>query len=98
MSLVRKDAPNFKAPAVMPNLEFGDISLSDYKGKYVLLFFYPLDFTFVCPTELISFHNAHSEFQKLECEVLGVSVDSKFSHLAWIKESKKNGGLGGKLN
>ena len=82
----------------MPNLEFKDISLSDYKGKYVVLFFYPLDFTFVCPTEIVAFHDAHSEFEKLNCEIIGVSVDSKFSHLDWIKQSKKEGGLGGKLN
>jgi len=89
MSLVRKQAPSFKATAVMPDLEFKTVSLDDFNGKYLLIFFYPLDFTFVCPTEIISFNDASSEFEKLGCSLLGVSVDSQFSHLAWIKEEKK---------
>ena len=70
------------------------MSLSDYKGKYVLLFFYPLDFTFVCPTEITAFSDRYDEFAALNCEVLGVSVDSKFSHLAWIQTDRKSGGVG----
>jgi len=88
-SLVTKDAPCFSGQAVMPNNQFKNVSLSDFKNKYLVVFFYPLDFTFVCPTEILSFNDAYSEFKKLDCEVVGVSVDSHFSHLAWIKESKK---------
>ncbi len=93
-ALVDKPAPNFTAQAVMPDGSFKEIKLSDYKGKYVILFFYPLDFTFVCPTEIIAFSNSMDEFKKRKCEVLGVSVDSHFSHLAWRNTDRKNGGLG----
>ncbi|XP_032463496.1 peroxiredoxin-1-like [Phocoena sinus] len=72
----------------------GDISLSDYKGKYVVFFFYPLDFTFVCPTEIIVFSDREEEFKKLNFQVIGASVDSHFCHLAWINTPKKQGGLG----
>src|SRR5262249_36902544 len=68
--------------------------LSDYKGQYVLLFFYPLNFTFVCPTELVAFSDSMDEFTKRGCAVIGVSVDSKFSHLAWVNTPRKEGGLG----
>jgi alkyl hydroperoxide reductase subunit AhpC len=91
---VTKEAPNFTATAVV-NEEFRPVSLADYRGKYVVLFFYPLDFTFVCPTEIIAFSDRIEEFKKRNCEVLGVSVDSHFSHLAWIKMARKDGGLGG---
>ena len=91
--LVQKPAPDFKADAVV-NGAFETISLSDYKGKYVVLFFYPLDFTFVCPTEIISFNDHLKEFAKRNTVVLGVSVDSKFTHLAWINTPRKAGGLG----
>jgi alkyl hydroperoxide reductase subunit AhpC len=91
---VQKEAPNFTATAVV-NEEFKTIQLSDYRGKYVVLFFYPLDFTFVCPTEIIAFSDRVEEFQKRGCEVIGVSVDSQFSHLAWIKMARTEGGLGG---
>jgi peroxiredoxin (alkyl hydroperoxide reductase subunit C) len=74
--------------------EFMDISLSQYKGKYVVLFFYPLDFTFVCPTEITAFSDKYEEFKKLNTEVLGVSVDSQFSHLAWVQTPRNEGGLG----
>ncbi len=94
MLQVGQAAPDFKAGAVLANGEFKDISLSDYKGKYVLLFFYPLDFTFVCPTEIIAFSDAVAEFEKRNVQVLGVSIDSKFSHLAWRKTPKKEGGIG----
>jgi peroxiredoxin (alkyl hydroperoxide reductase subunit C) len=91
--LVQRQAPQFKAQAVV-NDQFREISLSDYKGKYVVLFFYPLDFTFVCPTEIIAFQEKLSEFKKRNTEVIGVSVDSHFSHLAWINTPRKEGGLG----
>ena len=71
-----------------------DISLSGLKGKYVVLFFYPLDFTFVCPTEITAFSDRYDEFSSINTEVLGVSVDSKFSHLAWIQTERNAGGLG----
>lgn len=80
---IGKPAPDFKATAVVDGA-FKEVKLSDYKGKYVVLFFYPLDFTFVCPTEIIAFSNRAEDFRKLGCEVLGVSVDSQFTHLAWI--------------
>tara|TARA_B100001094_G_C18132235_1_gene772921 strand:- start:683 stop:1261 length:579 start_codon:yes stop_codon:yes gene_type:complete len=92
--LVGKQAPDFKATAVVDG-EFKEISLSDYKGKNVLLFFYPLDFTFVCPTELHAFQEKHDEFQSRDTEVIGVSIDSQFSHLAWLNTSKEDGGIEG---
>uniref|UniRef100_A0A6B2EKL0 thioredoxin-dependent peroxiredoxin n=1 Tax=Phlebotomus kandelakii TaxID=1109342 RepID=A0A6B2EKL0_9DIPT len=90
---VQQPAPSFKGTAVV-NGEFKEISLNDFKGKYLVLFFYPLDFTFVCPTEIIAFSDRISEFRKLNTEVVGVSVDSHFSHLAWTNLDRKNGGLG----
>jgi alkyl hydroperoxide reductase subunit AhpC len=90
---VTKPAPDFTADAVV-NGEFKTIKLSDYRGKYVVLFFYPLDFTFVCPTELVAFSDQIDEFKKRGCEVLAVSVDSKFSHLAWVNTPRKEGGIG----
>jgi alkyl hydroperoxide reductase subunit AhpC len=93
-TLVAKPAPNFKAQAVMPDGSFKEIQLSDYKGKYIILFFYPLDFTFVCPTEIIAFSTQINDFKKRNTEVLGVSVDSHFSHLAWRNTDRKVGGLG----
>ncbi len=92
--LVQQAAPDFKAQAVMPDGSFKEVSMSDYKGKYVLLFFYPLDFTFVCPTEIIAFSEQAAEFEKLGVQVLGVSVDSHFSHLAWTEVSRDQGGIG----
>lgn len=90
---VQREAPNFKATAVKGR-EFVDVELSQYRGKYVVLFFYPLDFTFVCPTEIIAFDQKLEEFQKRNAEVLAVSVDSHFSHLAWQKTPRDKGGLG----
>jgi peroxiredoxin 2/4 len=90
---VGQAAPDFSATAVYDQ-EFKTIKLSDYRGKYVVLFFYPLDFTFVCPTEITAFSDRYSEFKALNTEVLGVSVDSEFSHLAWIQTDRKAGGLG----
>ena len=90
---VGQAAPDFTATAVVDQ-EFKTIKLSDYRGKYVVLFFYPLDFTFVCPTEITAFSDRHAEFSSLNTEVLGVSVDSQFSHLAWIQTDRKSGGVG----
>ncbi len=92
--LVTKSAPDFKAQAVMPNCQFEEISLSQYLGKYVILFFYPLDFTFVCPTEIIAFSDQLKEFDALNTQVIGVSIDSHFSHLAWRQTGRELGGLG----
>lgn len=92
--LVTKPAPNFTAQAVLADGSFKEISLSDYKGKYVLLFFYPLDFTFVCPTEIIAFSDRAGEFESLGVQVIGVSVDSHYSHLAWKNTPREQGGLG----
>jgi len=91
--LVGSVAPEFEAEAVFDQ-EFMTCKLSDYRGKYVVLFFYPLDFTFVCPTEITAFSDRHPEFAALNTEILGVSVDSQFSHLAWVQTDRKSGGLG----
>ncbi|MFO7947217.1 MAG: peroxiredoxin [Armatimonadota bacterium] len=82
MSIVNRPAPDFQLEGVHDG-EFVEISLDDYKGQWVILFFYPLDFTFVCPTELREFSRRHDEFEDLDARVLAVSVDSKYSHLAW---------------
>lgn len=92
--LVQQPAPDFTAQAVMPDGSFKEISLSDYQGRYVLLFFYPLDFTFVCPTEIIAFSDAVSQFQELNVQVLSCSIDSHFTHLAWRNTPRNEGGLG----
>ncbi|MDP6355258.1 MAG: peroxiredoxin [Planctomycetota bacterium] len=91
---VQNEAPDFTSTAVIGQ-EFKEISLSDYRGKYVVLFFYPLDFTFVCPTELIAFSDRINDFRERGAEVLAVSVDSQFSHLAWQNSPRNEGGLGG---
>ncbi|NJL82175.1 MAG: peroxiredoxin, partial [Chloroflexaceae bacterium] len=90
---VGQPAPDFTATAVVDQ-EFKTLKLSDYRGKYVVLFFYPLDFTFVCPTEITAFSDRYEEFTKIGTEVLAVSVDSEFSHLAWIQTSRQDGGVG----
>ncbi|EKX38290.1 hypothetical protein GUITHDRAFT_77318 [Guillardia theta CCMP2712] len=92
-SKVRKQAPAWKGKAVK-NGEIVDLASSDYKGKWLVLFFYPLDFTFVCPTEIVEFNNKYAEFKKLGAEVVGVSVDSPHTHLAWTRTDRKDGGLG----
>ncbi|KAI3383675.1 hypothetical protein SNEBB_009259 [Seison nebaliae] len=92
-AFVQKSAPDFKATAVIGN-EFKDIQLSDYFGKYIVLFFYPLDFTFVCPTEIIAFNDHVEEFEKINTQLLAVSVDSHFSHLTWTSVPRSKGGLG----
>ncbi|CAG7877857.1 unnamed protein product [Brassica rapa] len=94
LPLVGNKAPDFEAEAVFDQ-EFIKVKLSEYIGKkYVILFFYPLDFTFVCPTEITAFSDRYAEFEKLNTEVLGVSVDSVFSHLAWVQTDRQSGGLG----
>ncbi|KAK9824057.1 hypothetical protein WJX72_007408 [[Myrmecia] bisecta] len=93
LPLVGNEAPEFTAEAVYDQ-EFQTISLSQYRGKYVILFFYPLDFTFVCPTEITAFSDRHADFAKVNAEILGVSVDSQFSHLAWTQQDRKEGGVG----
>ncbi|PZD73581.1 Selenocysteine-containing peroxiredoxin PrxU [Acaryochloris thomasi RCC1774] len=91
---VGQTAPDFTATAVYDQ-EFQDVKLSSYRGnKYVVVFFYPLDFTFVCPTEITAFSDRYEEFKSLNTEVLGISVDSEFSHLAWIQTDRKSGGVG----
>tara|TARA_B100000214_G_scaffold237927_1_gene174034 strand:+ start:286 stop:882 length:597 start_codon:yes stop_codon:yes gene_type:complete len=90
---VGMQAPDFAATAVVDQ-EFKDITLSQFRGKYVVLFFYPLDFTFVCPTEITAFSDRYSDFSSKNTEVLGVSVDSKFTHLAWIQTPRNEGGIG----
>ncbi len=90
---VGQKAPDFSATAVIDQ-EFKDINLSQFKGKYVVLFFYPLDFTFVCPTEITAFSDRYTEFSSKNTEVIGVSVDSQFSHLAWIQTPRNQGGIG----
>ena len=92
--LVTKPAPNFKTLAVMPDNSIDTVSLEDYKGKKVVLFFYPLDFTFVCPTELLAFDKRLSEFESRNTQVIGCSVDSRWSHLAWKNTDVNNGGIG----
>lgn len=93
--LVTNEAPDFTATAVMPDNSFNEeFKLSNFRGKYVLLFFYPLDFTFVCPSEIIAFHKAVDQFKEKNCEVVGVSVDSHFTHLAWKNTPVNEGGIG----
>ena len=92
--LVGKQAPDFKAQAVMPDGSFKEMSLSEFRGKYVVLYFYPLDFTFVCPSEIIAFDNHLAEFKERNCEVVGVSVDSHFTHHAWRNTKVEDGGIG----
>jgi len=93
-TLVTKEAPDFTATAVMADDSFEEITLSSYRGKYVVLFFYPLDFTFVCPSEIIAFDKALDKFKSRNAELIGVSIDSKFSHLAWKNTPVNKGGIG----
>jgi peroxiredoxin (alkyl hydroperoxide reductase subunit C) len=97
MSLVGKKAPHFKATAVVDGGEFeDDFTLEQYLGKkYVVFFFYPLDFTFVCPTEIIAFQERIADFEKRNCAVVGCSVDSKYSHWAWLNTPQNRGGIEG---
>ncbi len=93
-AIVQQQAPEFRSQSVMPDGSFKEISLSDFKGKYVVLFFYPLDFTFVCPTEIIALSDRLKEFEARNTQVIGVSVDSHFSHLAWRNTPRRDGGIG----
>jgi len=94
MSLrVGQEAPDFTATAVYDQ-EFKEITLSGLRGKWGVLFFYPLDFTFVCPTEITAFSDRYQDFSSLNTEILGVSVDSKLCHLAWIQTPRNDGGIG----
>jgi len=95
MSLVGKKAPDFKAKAVMKDKILDDFSLSDFLGKYIVFFFYPLDFTFVCPTELHAFQDKLKEFEKRNTQVIGCSIDSCFTHAAWLNTPKAKGGIQG---
>jgi peroxiredoxin (alkyl hydroperoxide reductase subunit C) len=93
--LVTKEAPEFTAAAVLPDGSIKeDFKLSDLRGKYVVLFFYPLDFTFVCPTEIIAHDKRLDEFKKRKVEVVAVSIDSQFSHSAWRNTPVNKGGIG----
>uniref|UniRef100_F6QQZ3 thioredoxin-dependent peroxiredoxin n=1 Tax=Ciona intestinalis TaxID=7719 RepID=F6QQZ3_CIOIN len=93
---ISKPAPDWEGTAIVDG-EIKTIKLGDYKGKYLIFFFYPLDFTFVCPTEIIAFSDRVAEFKKINAEVVAASVDSHFTHLAWLNTHRSEGGLG-KLN
>jgi len=93
-NLVLRKAPDFTATAVMADNRFDKITMSSYRGGYVVLFFYPLDFTFVCPTEILAFDKKLDKFKKHNCEVLGISIDSEYTHLAWKNTEVENGGIG----
>lgn len=93
--MITSQAPDFTATAVLADNTFKeDFKLSDYRGKYVILFFYPLNFTFVCPSEILAFNNAVAELEKNNCQLIAVSVDSHFSHLAWKNTPVNEGGIG----
>ena len=95
MNLIGKTAPDFKTKAVVNGKIVSDFSLSRYLGRYVVFFFYPLDFTFVCPTELHAFQQKLENFEKKNAQLIGCSVDSVNSHLAWLNTSKQKGGIEG---
>lgn len=92
-AIIGKPAPDFSGTSVL-NGEFKEIGLKDYLGKYLVFFFYPLDFTFVCPTEILAFNDRVNEFRDIGVEVVACSVDSHFTHLAWMNTPRKEGGLG----
>ena len=91
--MISKPAPAFSGTAVL-NGEFTELKLADYLGKYLVFFFYPLDFTFVCPTEILAFNDRVAEFRSIGAEVVACSVDSHFTHLAWMSTPRTEGGLG----
>lgn len=93
-AMIQKEAPDFTAQAVMPDGSVEELKLSDFKGRYVVLFFYPLDFTFVCPTEIIALSDRIEEFRERNVEVVGISVDSPYAHIAWRNTPRKKGGVG----
>ena len=92
--LVTKEAPDFTASTVMPDNSISEFKLSSLRGKYTVLFFYPLDFTYVCPSEIIAFDKKLTQFKERNCEVVSVSVDSHFTHLAWKNTPPAKGGIG----
>ena len=92
-AIVGRPAPHFEA-AIYLNKDFKNIKLSDYLGQYVVLFFYPLDFTFICPTEILAFADKYDEFAQNKCALLGASIDSKFSHFQYCQLPRSKGGLG----
>mgnify|MGYP000663290482 CR=1 FL=1 len=94
LAMPRHAAPDFKNVNAVIDSDFKTVNLADYKGKYVVLVFYPFDFTYVCPTELIAFSEAGSQFKDINARVLGVSTDSHFTHLAWVNTKRTDGGLG----
>lgn len=93
-NLIGRQAPAFTAQAVLPDGSIRELSLTEYAGKYVVLFFYPLDFTFVCPTEILDFSRKVPDFKERGAEVIGVSVDSQYSHFAWRETPVDRGGIG----
>ena len=97
MCKIGEPAPNFELEGYFRG-DFKTYKLSDFQGKWVILLFYPLDFTFVCPTEVLGFSRAAETFEANDCQVLGISVDSKFVHKAWVESKHEEGGLGGELN
>ena len=97
MTLVGKPAPDFNLDGYFKG-KFQPYKLKDFSGKWLYLLFYPLDFTFVCPTEVLSFSKSAAEFRERGCELCGVSVDSKFVHKSWVDLKAEDGGLGGSLN
>src|ERR1700722_3068136 len=94
-SLVGKKTPAFKAKAILDNKIIPNFSLEQFHGQYVIFFFYPLDFTFVCPTEIHAFQERLEEFMKRQCHVVGCSIDSPYTHLAWLNTPKTKGGIEG---
>ncbi len=94
--MVGKQAPRFEMDAVMPNKEFGKVSLEENmkNGKWTVLFFYPMDFTFVCPTEITAMSDRYDEFEDLDAVVIGASADTIHTHLAWIKQDRAENGIG----
>ncbi|GAB1225423.1 hypothetical protein ENUP19_0252G0059 [Entamoeba nuttalli] len=91
---IGKEAPEFKAPAYCPCGSIKEIDINEYRGKYVVLLFYPLDWTFVCPTEMIGYSELAGQLKEINCEVIGVSVDSVYCHQAWCEADKSKGGVG----
>ncbi len=92
--LVTRPAPDFTADAVYPDFSIAPFTLSSLRGKYVVLFFYPMDFTFVCPSEILAFDRALDEFKSRNCAIVSVSTDSAYAHFAWKSTDPKNGGIG----
>lgn len=93
-TLVNQTAPAFTAPAVMPDNSLGEVSLSDYRGKYVVMFFFPMAFSIVCPTEVFAFNQRVADFKALDCELMGISVDSRYTLRAWRNTPFEQGGIG----